>query len=103
MKESTNSNGPFDPDIWGQVLIIQPPFTKVVEWVTHMAGHKNMVLCLEKACKAVNYTFCAIIPALGPPAGRTITYKLGIFWAKLGEIFLFEKSICGLCGPFGSQ
>ena len=35
VKEYRNLNGPFDPDIWGQVLIIQPPFTKVVNgWPT---------------------------------------------------------------------
>ena len=58
------------------------------EWVTHMAGHKNMVLCLEKGGKAVNYTFCAIILALRPPA-----LQIHTSWVKLQETFLFAKLI----------
>ena len=85
----TQLNGPFDLHVWG--TSVNNPTTlpsRPGEWVTHMAGHKNMVLCLEKGGKAVNYTFCAIILALRPPA-----LQIHTSWVKLQETFLFAKSI----------
>ena len=59
---TNNCDWPFDLHISGSSVNNPTTLYKFGEWVTHMAGHKNMVLSVEKTRKVVNFTFCACRP-----------------------------------------